>query len=206
LHSIKSHGVDAFAVQADISQPEGVETVMDAVKENFGRLDILVNSASVFPTVGLMDIELDDWDKTIDVNLRAPFLFTQAAARLMAENDPAGGNIVNICDQGALAPWPKRPHHGISKAALWMLTQVSAVSLGPDIRVNAIAPGPVMKASGMTDAQWAQMGNDLPLKRNGNPEDVGRGVVYLCRNSFLTGVLLPINGGEHLMAPHHKSE
>lgn len=206
LHEIKSEGVDAFAVQADISQPDGVEKVMEAVKENFGKLNILVNSASLFPTMDLLEVSLESWNETMNVNLRAPFLFTQAAARYMAENEPSGGNIVNICDQGTFAPWPKHPQHGISKAGLWMLTQVSAVSLGPDIRVNAVAPGPVMKSSGMTDEQWTQMGNDLPLKRTGSPADVGRAVVYLCQNSFLTGVLLPVNGGEHLMVPHGKNK
>ena len=203
LHDIKSEGVDAFAVQADISTPEGVNTVMDAVKENFGRLDILINSASVFPAKELLDITVDSWDLTMNVNLRAPFLFTQAATPLMLENDPPGGCIVNICDQGAIAPWPKRPDHGVSKAALWMLTQTTAVSLGPEIRVNAIAPGPIMKPpEGMSDDKWSTMGRSLPLQRTGSPEDVARAILYLCQNSFVTGVLLPVNGGEHLQVPH----
>lgn len=207
LHDIKSEGVDAFAVQADISQPEGVNTVMDAVKENFGRLDILVNSASVFPSDSLLDISVESWNLTMNVNLRAPFLFTQAAAPLMMENDPPGGCIINICDQGAIAPWPKRPDHGVSKAALWMLTQTTAVSLGPDIRANAIAPGPIMKPpKGMTDEQWALLGKSLPLERTGSPEDVAHAVTYLCQNSFITGILLPVNGGEHLQVPHGSSD
>lgn len=204
LQEIKSLGVDAFAVQADISDPAGVQTVMDAVKENFGRLNILVNSASVFPSAELLDISLESWDLTMNVNLRAPFLFTQQAARFMADNEVPGGVIINISDQGAFAPWPKRPHHGISKAGLWMLTQVSAMSLGPQIRVNAIVPGPVMKTNdGMSDETWARMGDHLPLKRTGTPQDVGRAVVFLCQNDFLTGVMLPVNGGEHLLTPHH---
>jgi len=204
LQDIKSLGVDAFAVQADISDPAGVQTVMDAVKENFGRLNILVNSASVFPSAELLDISLESWNLTMNVNLRAPFLFTQQAARLMADNESPGGVIINISDQGAFAPWPRRPHHGISKAGLWMLTQVSAMSLGPQIRVNAIVPGPVMKTSdGMSDETWSRMGDHLPLKRTGTPQDVGRAAVFLCQNDFLTGVMLPVNGGEHLLTPQH---
>lgn len=207
MHDIKSFGVDAFSVQADISQPEEINKITEAVMEHFGRLDILVNSASVFPSGHLLDVTVDDWNRTLNVNLRAPFLLTQQAAKLMRENDPPEGVIINIVDQGATAPWPSRPHHGISKAGLWMLTQVSAVSLGPDIRVNAIVPGPVMKTNdGMSDEAWAHFGDNLPLKRTGTPEDVGRAVAYLASESFLTGTLIHVNGGEHLQYPKHGKE
>jgi pteridine reductase len=201
LHDIKSFGVDAYPIQADISQPEGVEQTMTALKTHFGKLHILVNSASVLPAGDLLDVSLESWNLTMDVNLRAPFLFTQHAARLMNANDPSGGVIINICDQGADAPWPKRPHHGISKAALWMLTQVSAVALGPAIRVNAIVPGPVIKPDGVRDEAWARLGAPLPLQTTGSGEDVGRAVVYLARESFITGAKLQVNGGEHLHYP-----
>lgn len=207
MHDIKSQGVDAFQIQADISQPEGVEEVMEAVGENFGRLNILVNSAAVFPSGNLLDVTLESWELTMAVNLRAPFLFTQACARLMLENEKPGGAIVNIVDQGADAPWPKRPHHGISKAGLWMLTQVSALSLAPHIRVNAVLPGPVIKTNdGMSDEEWAQYGKPLPLKMTGEGDDVGRAVVYLAQESFITGSLLHVNGGEHLHYPRMAQE
>lgn len=199
LHDIKSFGVDAFTMQADLSQPAGCAALMAAVEENFGRLNILVNSASVFPGGPLLDVTLEDWDQTFAINLRAPFLLTQQAARLMRQNTPSGGVIINICDRGVDGPWPTRPHHGVSKAALWALTQVSAVSLAPDIRVNAIIPGPVMKTNdGMSDETWQQIGQALPLQRTGSGEDVGRAVVYLAQEGFLTGALIHVNGGEHL--------
>jgi pteridine reductase len=199
LHEIKSFGVDAFAIQADLSQPNGIESIMAAAQENFGRLNILVNSASVFPTAHLLDITLDSWDETFNVNLRAPFLLTQKAARMMRQNEPSGGVIINICDRGVDRAWASRPHHGVSKAALWALTQVSAVSLAPDIRVNAVIPGPVMKTNdGMSDEQWESIGQMLPLKRTGDGDDVGRAVVYLAQEDFLTGALIHVNGGEHL--------
>jgi NAD(P)-dependent dehydrogenase (short-subunit alcohol dehydrogenase family) len=200
LHEIKSLGVDAFAVQADIGTPEGVETLFDAVREHFGRLNILVNSASVFQKRHLLDVTLEDWQKTLAVNLTAPFLTTQAATLLMRENDPPGGAIVNICDRGAIKPWPEYPHHGVSKAGLLALTQVSAVSLGPDVRVNAIIPGPVMKpaGTGMTDEAWAAVGEGNPLKTTGEAADVGRAVAYLVSESFVTGTVIHVNAGEHL--------
>ncbi len=200
LQEIKSLGVDARGVSADISQAEGVDLLFDALQERFEGLDIVVNSASVFPRADLLDVTLEDWDLTMAVNLRAPFLITQRAARLMARNPLPGGVIINICDQGADGPWEARPHHGISKSALWMLTQVSALSLGPAIRVNAIVPGPVMKPAGRetSDDAWARKGKRSALQRTGQPEDVARAVAFLCREDYITGELLHVNAGEHL--------
>lgn len=201
LHEIKSFGVDAFAIQADVSSPEGVGKVFEAIGEHFGRLDILVNSASNFQKRNLMEVTLEDWQTTMNINLTGPFLCTQSAVRLMRENSPSGGTIINICDKGAIEPWPEYPHHGVSKAGLLSLTMVSAVSLGPDVRVNAIIPGPVLKPAGssMSDADWEKVGQKTALRRTGSPEDVGRAAVYLARESFITGTVIHVNGGEHLV-------
>ncbi len=201
VREIKSLGVDAFAVQADISSPAGVETVFAALSEHFNRLHILVNSASVFQQRNLLEVSFQDWQETLNVNLTAPFLCTQAGAAAMRRNDPSGGVIVNILDKGATDPWPKYPHHSVSKAGLLMLTNVSAASLGPDIRVNGVIPGPVMKpaGSGMSDSEWQALGKRLPLKRTGAAEDVARAVVYLARETFLTGTIIHVDGGEHLL-------
>lgn len=200
MHDIKSFGVDAFDVQSDLSQPEGIDKIFAVIEEHFGRLDIVVNSASTFQKRGLLDVSLEDWDLTMNVNLRAPFLITQKAAKLMADNAIPGGVIVNICDQGVDRPWKEYAHHGISKSALWSLTQVSAVTLGPSIRVNAVVPGPVMKPAGrnLSDEDWAKVGDRNPLKMTGEAQDVARAVVYLCRENFLTGTLIHVNAGEHL--------
>ena len=200
LGEIKSHGVDAHAVQADLSGAEGVDTLMVAAAERFDRLDIVVNSASVFQARDFLEVSLADWDLTMAVNLRAPFLITQRATRIMADNPIGGGVIVNISDSGVDGPWKKYPHHGISKHALWMLTQVSALSLAPEIRVNAIVPGPVLKPAGRgtTDEQWAQVGRRSVLQKTGEPEDVARAVVYLCQEDHISGALLHVNAGEHL--------
>ncbi len=200
LKEIKSYGVDAHSVRADLSGAEGVDELMAAAEERFDRLDIVVNSASIFQMRDFLDVSLADWDRTMAINLRAPFLITQRAARLMAANPSPGGVIVNICDAGVDGPWRKYPHHGVSKSALWMLTQVSALSLGPAIRVNAIAPGPVMKSAGRntSDEEWAQVGQRSVLRKTGEPEDVARAVVYLCQEDHITGALLHVNAGEHL--------
>jgi NAD(P)-dependent dehydrogenase (short-subunit alcohol dehydrogenase family) len=200
IQAIKSHGVDAVPIQANISKPDEIDNIFKAIDESFGRLDIVINSASVFQKRQLLDVSLEEWNLTMDVNLRAPFLITQQAARVMANNDIPGGAIINICDAGVDAPWEAYSHHGISKSALWMLTQVSALSLGPSIRANAIVPGPVMKPAGrpVSDEEWAKIGERNPLNKTGTAEDVGRAVVYLCQEDFLTGTIIHVNAGEHL--------
>lgn len=207
VQDIKSLGVDAFAVQADISQPDGVTTVFDAVREHFGRLHLLVNSASVFPNGTLPETSLASWQQALDVNLTAPFLCTQAAVSLMRATDPesnrtgypVGGSIINILDRGSISPWAERAAHGISKAGLWMLTQTSAINYAPDIRVNGVLPGPVLAPPGMNDERWQQIGRTQTLlERVGAAEDVARAVVFLAQESYITGTLITVNGGEHL--------
>lgn len=202
LRDIKSEGVDAYAIQADLTQPEGVDTTFSAIREHFGRLDILVNSASNFQKRQLMDVTLGEWNATLAANLTAPFLCTQAAVRLMREGDQPGGCIVNIGDKGSLEPWPDYAHHGISKAGLLALSQVSAASLGPDIRVNTIIPGAVLKPDSYSEERWQQSGLKAPLQRPGSAEDVARAVAYLCAEDFLTGVVLRVDGGSYLTNAH----
>lgn len=200
LQDIKSQGVDAFAVGADLSHADGVASLFDGLEERFGRLDIVVNNASAFQKRQFSEVTLEDWDLTMALNLRAPFLITRRAARIMQRNPIPGGAIVNICDAGVDGPWTKYPHHGISKSALWMLTQVSALALAPAIRVNAVVPGHVLRTDipGLTNEQWAMKADRLPLKRVGAPDDVARAVLYLCQEDFITGTLLHVDAGQHL--------
>ena len=198
VQDIKSMGVDALAVQADISTAEGVTHLFASTVQHFGGLHILVNSASIFQQRELLDVSLEDWEKTMAINVTAPFLCTQAAAELMRKNTPPGGAIINILDRGAIMPWKEYAHHGVSKAALDMLTKTSAVTLAPDIRVNAVLPGPVEKPNDMTDEQWQATGDKTLLKRVGYADDVARAVTYLATENYLTGTTLHVNGGRHL--------
>jgi NAD(P)-dependent dehydrogenase (short-subunit alcohol dehydrogenase family) len=199
LREIKSLGVESYAVQADVSTREGVDKTFDALRTHFGRLDILVNSASIFQKRTLMEVTLEEWNETLAINLTAPFLCTQEAVKLMRQNTPSGGCIVNICDRGAVAPLVDYAHHGVSKAGLWALTRVSAASLGPDIRVNAIIPGAVLKPPDYSEETWLKLASKAPIGRPGTAEDVGRAVVYLASEDFLTGALLHVDGGDSLI-------
>ena len=195
LHDLKAFGVEAFPVQADLSTPAGVDGLFAAASEHFERLDILVNSASNFQRRTLLEVSLEDWNETISTNLTAPFLCTQRAIVRMRENTPPGGVIVNICDRGAIDPWPEFAHHGISKAGLLALTKVTAASYGPEIRANAIMPGLVLKPDAMPEDRWQNFAKETPMGRPGTGEDVGRAVVYLAREDYLTGVVLQVDGG-----------
>lgn len=199
LRDIKSYGVDAYPVRADLSEPQGVEIVFEAVRTHFDRLDVLVNSASNFQKRRLLEVTLEEWNATLNTNLTAPFLCTQQAIRRMREKAPPGGVIINIGDRGALTPWPDYSHHGISKAGLLALTKVTAASYGPDIRANMIVPGLVLRAEGISETRWQAAVDQTPLVRSGSAEDVARAVVYLASEDFLTGVVLHVDGGASVM-------
>jgi NAD(P)-dependent dehydrogenase (short-subunit alcohol dehydrogenase family) len=198
LDEIQSLGVVACAVQADVSTAQGVQAVFQAAREQFNRLDILVNSASNFQRRRLMEVTLEDWQQTLATNLTGPFLCTQEAVRLMRQNDPPGGVIINICDKGALEPWPDFAHHGVSKAGLLALTKVTAASLGPDIRANAIIPGAVLRPEAMSEERWQRIAEQTPAQRPGTAADVARAVVYLASEAFITGAVLHVDGGDSL--------
>ncbi len=196
LGELREMGVRAESFKADMNDPDAIRALFDDVEKQFGRLDILVNSAAIFDQGDLRTLSLEDWQRSLDVNLTAPFLCTQHAVRLMGA---AGGTIVNISDLGGLLGSVEYPQHSVSKAALLMLTRLGARSFGPGVRVNAIVPGNVMQPPDMDDATWAKLAGRTPLKRPGSGEDVGRAVVYLCREDFLTGVVLTVDAGEYLL-------
>jgi len=201
---IKSLGVRALPVQADLHDPAQIDALFRAVDEEFGRLDVLVNSAASFVKQPFDTIGLDDWKDVLQVNLRAPFLCTQRAARLMRRAERPAGEpalIVNIADLSGLYPWRGYAQHGVSKAGLIHLTKVSAYELAPEIRVNAIAPGAVLPPPGMDPRgeTWQSLGARVPLRRTGHPDYVGQTVVFLARNDYITGALIPVDGGEHLV-------
>jgi pteridine reductase len=196
VDEIRSSGVRAAHYQADLRRIEELEALFQAVDELGWGLDVLVNSAAVMERVDLRRASEADWDRTVDLNLKAAFFAIQQAARRMADS---GGVIVNVSDVAGLKAWKRFPIHSISKAGVEMLTKTAALALAPDIRVNAVAPGPVLKPSEMSDARWAEIGAGLPLGRPGAAQDVARAVVYLCESSFVTGETLVVDGGLNLL-------
>ena len=204
---IEGLGVEAFPVSADLADPSQIEFLFAATQERFGRLDVLVNSAARFDRQPFDEISVEDWDRTMQVNLRAPFLCTQQAARLMRsverpQDEPAA--IVNIVDLAGVYAWRNFTQHGVSKAGLLHLTRITARVLAPAIRVNALILGPIMPTQTKgVDETWQRIVSSLPLKRAGGPEVVGQSVVFLAQNDWITGAALDVDGGERLIGPYN---
>ncbi|NDJ75971.1 MAG: SDR family oxidoreductase [Chloroflexi bacterium] len=199
---IKALGVDAAAIQADLRQPDAIDALFAAVGEQFGRLDVLVNSAANFIREPFEDITVESWSSAMETNLRAPFLCTQRAAPLLRAverpaEEPAA--IVNITDLSGIFPWQNFTQHGVSKGGLIQLTRITARELAPDIRVNAVAPGLVLPPDNTDPARWDEFAATIPLLRSGNPEYVAQTVVFLAQHDYITGTVIPVDGGEHLL-------
>jgi NAD(P)-dependent dehydrogenase (short-subunit alcohol dehydrogenase family) len=191
-------GVDVLVVKGDHAHYSSVAANFEHIMAHYGRVDVLVNSASIFKQTPLLDIPPDEWNAVMDINVRAPFWCTQHAGRIMRD---AGitGSIINIADTSGLRPWAGRPHHSVSKAGLIMLTQVTAASLAPyQIRANCLVLGPVLPTTGQSEASWQKTEARLPLKRSGDPDDVARAAVFVATNDYITGSVLRVDGGEWL--------
>lgn len=191
-------GVQAAVIQADLLKATNITRLFERIDKVFGRLDVLVNNASTFEKSDVTSMSLEDWNETLNINLTAPFLCCQGAVRLMREHK-TGGSIINILDLSAFGVWHTYGAHSVSKVGLKALTEVLALSVAPDIRVNAIAPGPILRDEGNSPERWEQIGKRLPLKHTGEPADVAQAVVFLATQPFLTGVTLRVDGGESLL-------
>lgn len=191
VQGIVARGGAAACFSADLTDAQACDTLVDSAYEHFGQLDLLVNSAAGMVKTRLGHTTSAEFDAIIALNLRAPFLLAQAAARLM----PAGSSIVNIADHMAVEPWPNYSVHGISKAGVIAMTRHLAAALAPDIRVNAIAPGFVLAPPGMPQSVEEAFASDTPLARTGEPSDVAQAVRYFADAGFVTGETLFVDGG-----------
>jgi pteridine reductase len=195
---IERSGGQASALQCNQRDLNAIDRLFDRLRLECDRLDILVNNAAIMERQPALDITPDDWSRVIDTNLRGPFFIAQRAAQWMLAT--GGGAIVNIADLSALHPWPNYLTHTISKSGVVALTQGLALALAPAIRVNAIAPGMVLKPDKWSDDRWAKMIAALPLQREGTPEDVAEAVLYCVRSEFMTGQTIVLDGGRSLKA------
>ncbi|MGB7290699.1 MAG: SDR family oxidoreductase [Thermodesulfobacteriota bacterium] len=184
----------AIAVKADVSNSDEVENLVESTIAHFKTIDILVNNAAIFFKTQLLDISEDDWDLFMDTNLKGPFICSQKVVKIMS--DKGSGKIINIVDSLVIS---KETEHYIpylvSKAGLVMLTRTLASALAPDIHVNAIAPGPVLYPDNFSEEEKKQAVENTALKRNGSPEDIAMGVIFLIESEYITGEVLHINGG-----------
>ncbi|MGH8135315.1 MAG: pteridine reductase [Steroidobacteraceae bacterium] len=187
----------AIAISADLLDLAAVAALPGAVVKSFGRLDILINNASTFYPTPVGEITTAHFDDLVGTNLRAPLFLAQAAAPELRRRK---GLIINIADIHALRPLKRHLVYCSAKAALVMLTRALARELGPEIRVNAIAPGPVLWPAGGVDAKVRRrIVERTALKRTGSPEDVARAALFFATEApFVTGELLTVDGGRIL--------
>lgn len=187
----------AHAIQADLADVEKLPRIVADCIAHLGRLDALVNNASAFFATPIGATTPAQWDELFASNARAPFFLAQAAAPHL--KGPRGA-IVNIVDIYAERPLPGHPVYCMAKAALAMMTQALAKELGPEVRVNAVAPGAVLwPESGKAYADQQELIARTPLQRTGTPQDVATAVLFLLRDAkFTTGQILRVDGGRAL--------
>ncbi|HEY6006240.1 MAG TPA: SDR family oxidoreductase [Anaeromyxobacter sp.] len=195
FHSHRPRGFPA-ALQADLALPDGPASLAAAFRARFPRLDLLVNGAAGFEALRIEEIDAAAFDAQMHLNARAPLLLAKALLPLLRR---ARGSVVNVADVGGgLVPWRGFAAYSASKAALVRLTECLALELAPEVRVNAVAPGTVLWPESYPAALRRKLAARIPLRRAGTPEDVAAAVRYLADSPFVTGAVLPVDGGRHL--------
>jgi NAD(P)-dependent dehydrogenase (short-subunit alcohol dehydrogenase family) len=193
--AIEAAGGEAVTVGADLTNVDEISKVVDAAVTRFGGIDVLVNSAAIMARLPFGEVDARRWSQTIDLNLRAPFFLTQAAAPHLRK---ARGVVVNIADLAAFETWPGYIPHGISKSGVVYLTRALAAVLAPEVRVAAIAPGTVLLPEGWSEEDAMRLRRTTPLAREGSPEDVARTMLFILESDYLTGETIIVDGGRHV--------
>ncbi len=190
---IVAAGGRAVCFEADLTDAQAARALPSRVVAEFGRLDVLVNSAAVMHRLSFEETTPEQWDVVLDLNLRAVFFCTQGAAPALRA---ARGKVVNLADLAGLEPWPGFAAHSVSKAGVVMLTKVLALSLAPEVTVNAIAPGAVLVPDEYDAEERERLARATPLRRLGSPSDVVSALLYLLEGGdFVTGEVLVVDGG-----------
>ncbi len=192
---IRTLGVPVYLSQADLGQVAQITNLFSMIDRIPHRLKVLVNSAAMIQPADARTLSAQEWDAVMNLNLRAPLLCAQEAAKRMTE----GGLIVNITDVGAKKSWSRYPAYSVSKAGLEALTKILARTLAPSIRVNAIAPGLVLHSDMISGEEWKRLVERLPLKRAATVDEIGAALEFLLKNEYVTGETLVIDGGYSLL-------
>jgi len=183
--------------RADLLDTGAADTLVGAALREFGRLDILVNNASTFYPTDVGKVTPAQWDDLLTSNLKAPFFLAQAAAPSLTTRR---GLILNIVDIHAFRPLKRHPVYSIAKAGLAMLTRSLARELGPEVRVNGIAPGPVLwPEQDMNPELQREIIGKTALKRRGDPQDIARTALFLAKDApYITGQIIAVDGGRSI--------
>lgn len=187
-------GADADVFRANLLDAAAPQKLADAVARRFGAIDVLVNSASLYEGSSFALTSPEDWERHMAVNARAPFFLAQACAPWLKRSGE--GCVINIADWAARRPYAGFGSYCASKAALLCVNALLAKSLAPEVRVNAILPGPVLSPEDMTEGEKKKVAEATLLKKLGNPEAVARACLYLAQTAdYSTGAELSVDGG-----------
>jgi NAD(P)-dependent dehydrogenase (short-subunit alcohol dehydrogenase family) len=202
LVAIERAGGQGMAIQTDVTRRAEVEAMVEQVRAAWGGVDVLMNNAGGSLHSPFVDLEEEQWDRVVNLNLKAPYLCSRPVARIMVEQ--GSGCIINVTSNYGVTGSGIRADYSAAKAGVIGLTKAMALELGPHgIRVNAVGPGPTNtpRVRGRaTDAEWAARAQTIPLRRMGEPEDLADAVAFLAsdRARYITGQILHVNGG-HVM-------
>ena len=198
--AVRSAGRRALVVQGDVSLEMGCASIVDQVAGEFGRLDVLINMASLYQPVPFETIDAALWDHQLAVDLRGSFLCAKAAVPIMRRH--GGGRIINFSDWVAASGRPRYKNYlayYVGKAGVKALTEGLALELAADsILVNAIAPGPILAPPGLTAEQLKSVEEATPLGRWGGPDEIAKVVLALIDSDFITGETIRVDGGRHV--------
>jgi NAD(P)-dependent dehydrogenase (short-subunit alcohol dehydrogenase family) len=198
--TVQAGGGRAFVYQSDLSKAPEARTLVDRAAADMGRLDVLINMASVYSSVAFEEIDEDVWDSVVNVDLRAAYLCSRAAAPHMRAKE--GGRIINFTDWVARSGRPRYkgflPYY-VAKHAVVGLTEALALELADDhILVNAIAPGPILAPPETTDEEYRAVEAATPLGRWGGEKAIVAAVLFILESDFMTGETIRVDGGRHL--------
>jgi pteridine reductase len=192
---ITAVGGQAIVEQADLTNVDSANDLVDRAVAWRGALAALVNSAAIMLRTPVGETAASDWDTMFAINVRAPYFLSQRAAPALAASR---GAIVNIADLAAFESWPAYVPHGMTKASVVQMTRAMASALAPDVRVNAVAPGVVLLPEGWSEEAAEHLRSTTPLRRLGSPEDVAQAVVFLLQSAYVTGEVIRVDGGRHI--------
>jgi len=190
---LRAGGGSAWALHADLTDPEAIARLFGALDERAGPVALLVNNAAIYEPQPLAALDAPTWDRTLHTNLRAPLLCIREAVPRM--HGVGRGAVVNVSDLAGLQAWPGHAHHVASKAGLIALTRSLARELHPTVRVNAVAPGLILRADSISAERWAELERRVPAGHAGTPADVAEAVWLLADCEAFQGVVLPVDGG-----------
>jgi NAD(P)-dependent dehydrogenase (short-subunit alcohol dehydrogenase family) len=195
--AVRAFGAEAAILKCDLSKESETATLVERAAREIGPLTALINSASLFENDDWQTASRKTWDDHIEINLRAPLLLSQLFAKQLPEN--ASGNIINIVDQRVLKPTPQFLSYSVSKAGLYWLTTTLAQGMGPRIRVNAVGPGPTLKNPRQSAEDFDRQRDATILGHGAEPADICAAVRYLLAAEAVTGQMLAVDGGQHLI-------